>query len=472
MTIKGANLKGRLSAILKLTLQAIKGSEEDYTKLSINKAIFLLAVPMVVEMLMEGLFAIADIFFVAGISEEAVATVGLTESVMTLVYSIGIGLSMATTAMVARRIGEKKPGEASLAASQSILLAAGLSFFIAIAGIFNAREILELMGGSPELVASGYRYTAWMLGTNLIIMLLFLLNAIFRGAGDASLAMRSLIVANGLNIILDPILIYGLGPVPAMGLEGAAIATVIGRGTAVLYQSWSLLAGSAIVRLLAKNFVPVGAILWRLVKISAGGMGQFIIGSASWVFLIKIMSDFGTDALAGYTIAIRVIIFSILPSWGLANAAATLTGQNLGAGYPERAEASVWKCALYNMIFLGGLSVFFAFAADEVIMLFSNEPGVIAVGADTLRYVSLGYVFFAYGMVMLQAFNGAGDTLTPTLINLMGYWLIQIPLAWILAKHLDWQSNGVIWAIVIAEVILAVTSIFIFRTGRWKNKQV
>lgn len=472
MTIKGANLRGRLSYIIKLTLQAVKGSEEDYTSLSVNKAIFLLAVPMVVEMLMEGLFAIADILFVSGISEEAVATVGLTESVMTLVYSIGIGLSMGTTAMVARRIGEKKPGEASLAASQSILLAAGLSVLIAIPGIFFAREILELMGGSEELVNSGYSYTAWMLGTNLIIMLLFLLNAIFRGAGDASLAMRSLIIANGLNIILDPILIYGLGPIPALGLEGAAIATVIGRSTAVLYQSWSLLAGSAIIRLLAKNFLPVMSIIFRLIKVSAGGMGQFIIGSASWVFLIKIMSEFGTDALAGYTIAIRVIIFSILPSWGLANAAATLTGQNLGAGHPDRAASSVWKCALYNMIFLGGLSIFFAFAADEVIMLFSSEPGVVSVGADALRYISLGYVFFAYGMVMLQAFNGAGDTLTPTLINLFGYWLIQIPLAWMLSVYYEWNSNGVIWAIVIAEVILAITSIIVFRRGNWKQQEV
>lgn len=451
---------------------AVSGQEKNFTSGNINKAIFMLSVPMILEMVMESLFAVADVFFVSKIGVNAVATVGLTESVLTIIYSIAIGLSMAATAMVARRIGEKKNKEAADTAVQSIIIVIAISTLLSLSGIFFASDILALMGASEALISEGVGYTRLMLVGNFNIMLLFLINGIFRGAGDASLAMRSLWLANILNILLDPLFIFGLGPVPAFGVEGAAIATNIGRSVGVAYQCYFLWKGSSVIRIKRENFIMKWNIIWKLIRISLGGMGQFLIGSASWIFLVRIISIFGSDALAGYTIAIRVVIFTILPSWGLSNAAATLVGQNLGAGQPERAEQSVWKAAKYNMIFLASVSVIFFIMAESIIRLFTPEPQVIYYGRLCLQYVCLGYIFYAYGMVISQSFNGAGDTKTPTIINLICFWLMQIPLAYILSVWLNLGPQGAFMAIAISESCLALISIYIFRKGKWKTIKV
>jgi len=427
---------------------------------------------MILERVMESLFAVADIFFVSRISVHAVPTVGLTESILTLVYSTAIGMSMATTAMVARRIGEKKPGKAADAAFQSILLATALSLVISIAGAWFATDILALMGGSKTLIESGAGYTRIMFGGNITIMLLFLLNAVFRGAGDASIAMRTLWLANGLNIILDPCLIFGWGPFPEMGVTGAAVATNLGRGVGILYQLYHLFSGQSLVKMGLKSFTIIPGILRKLVNVSAGGAGQFLIGSASWVFLVRIISMFGSDAVAGYTIAFRIIIFTILPSWGMANAAATLVGQSLGAQDPDRAERSVWKCGFYNMVFLGVIALVFGLAAEWMVSIFTQIPEVIRYGALGLRIICFGYVFFAYGMVVIQAFNGAGDTRTPTIINFFCYWLFQIPLAYLVGVSFGFGPTGVYLAIAIAESLIAVIGIWVFRQGKWKMTRI
>ncbi|CAN5577700.1 MATE family efflux transporter [soil metagenome] len=447
---------------------AVTGQEKNFTSGNINKAIFMLSVPMILEMVMESLFAVADVFFVSKIGVNAVATVGLTESVLTIIYSIAIGLSMAATAMVARRIGEKKNKEAADAAVQSIFIVIAISCLLSFSGIFFASDILGLMGASELLIREGVGYTRLMLAGNFNIMLLFLINGIFRGAGDASLAMRSLWLANILNILLDPLFIFGLGPVPAFGVEGAAIATNIGRSVGVAYQCYFLWKGSSVIRVHKENLILKWKTTGQLIRISLGGMGQFLIGSASWIFLVRIISIFGSDALAGYTIAIRVVIFTILPSWGLSNAAATLVGQNLGAGEPERAEQSVWKAAKYNMIFLTSVSIIFFIMAESIIRLFTQELQVIYYGRLCLQYVCLGYVFYAYGMVISQAFNGAGDTKTPTIINLICFWMMQIPLAYILSVWLKLGPQGAFMAIAISESFLALISIAIFKRGKWK----
>lgn len=451
---------------------ALKGDEKDFISGSVDKAIFLLSVPMILEMAMESLFAVADVFFVAKVSVEAVATVGLTEAVMMLVYSVAIGLSMAATGMIARRIGEGRPKKAADAAVHAMVLAALVALMVALAGGIFAGDILALMGGSPTLIENGVAYTRIMFIGNITIMLLFLLNAVFRGAGDASLAMRSLWLANGLNLILDPCLIFGLGPFPELGVKGAAVATNLGRGAGVVFQLFILFGGRGVVKISWENIKLQTEVLWRLFKVSLGGVSQYLIGSASWIVLARIINIFGSEVFAGYTIAFRIIMFTILPSWGLAMAAATLVGQNLGADNPQRAEDSVWKCAKYNMLFLLAVSLIFGYFATEFVQLFNQVPQVVKYGAMSLRYICFGYVFFAYGMVINQAFNGAGDTRTPTLVSTIAYWLFQIPFAYTAAVTWDWGPQGVFMTIAISISIYAVISIVLFRRGKWKTVRI
>lgn len=463
---------GRIIHILRLLRSAIAGEEKEYTTGSIDKAIFMLSVPMILEMVMESLFAVVDVYFVGKLGTDAVATVGLTESMLTIIYSVGIGLSMGATAMVARRVGEKNIEAANHTAAQALYVVFGISALISVLGIFYAKTLLSLMGAAPSIVENNYQYTQIMLGSNVVIMMLFMINGIFRGAGDASIAMRSLWLANILNIILCPTLIYGLGPIPALGLKGAAIATTIGRGVGVIYQVYHLFKGKGLLRIQKKHLALDPPIMGSLLKIASGGTAQFIIASASWIFLIRILSTFGSNVLAGYTIAIRVIVFAILPAWGMANAAATLVGQNLGAGQPGRAEKSVWRTAYFNMIFLGSVSVLFFLLARNIVLLFTQDADVVRHGTECLRYVSLGYIFYACGMVISQSFNGAGDTRTPTLLNFFGFWTFQIPLAYVLAMVLDLGPKGVYMAIAIAESAIAVVAIILFRRGTWKKVKV
>lgn len=458
--------------IIRLLKTAVTGEEKEFTSGSINRAIFMLSVPMILEMIMESLFAVVDVFFVGKLGVDAVATVGLTESMLTIIYSIGIGLSMGATALVARRVGEKNQDTAAHAGMQAIYLALVLSVIISIIGILFAKDLLLLMGASTELVEKNYRYTQIMLGSNVVIMLLFMINGIFRGAGDASVAMRSLWLANILNIILCPTLINGFGPIPAMGLTGAALATTIGRGAGVVYQLYHLYKGNGIIKIKVRHTFVDLPVIGSLIRIGAGGTAQFLIASSSWIFLIRILSHFGNTALAGYTIAIRVIVFAILPAWGMANAAATLVGQNLGANQPDRAEKSVWKAAFYNMVFLGVVTLMFFFGAHWIISIFNNDREVVEMGTLCLRIVCLGYIFYAYGMVISQSFNGAGDTSTPTILNFFGFWLFQIPLAYVMAIVLKIGPEGVFWAISIAESCIAIAAIILFRRGTWKKVKV
>ena len=452
--------------------ESLSGSQQDFTEGSIGRAIFLLSVPMVLEMAMESLFGIVDVFFVARLGAEAVAAVGLTESILTIVYAIAMGLSMATTAMVARRVGEKDRHGAAVAATQSVWIGLAFSVVIGIAGVLLAPRLLAAMGGSTSLVNSGWGYTAVILGSSVTIFPLFLINAIFRGAGDAALAMRALWFGNLINIVLDPCFIFGLGPFPEMGVTGAAVATAIGRGSGVAFQVVMLWRGRTRVRVHREDWRFNLPVLARLLRVASSGMLQFLIGTASWLGLVRIVALSGSAALAGYTIAVRIIIFSILPSWGMCNAAATLVGQNLGAGKPDRAERSVWLTGLCNMVFLMGVGVVFLSFAESLVLLFTSDTTVIPHARDCLRIVSYGYPFYAFGMVMVQAFNGAGDTWTPSLINFFCYWLLQIPLAALLAIGLNVGPPGVFWAITVAESILAVAGILVFRRGRWKEKRI
>ncbi|SKC89338.1 MATE family efflux transporter [Ohtaekwangia koreensis] len=463
----------KVSSFISLFKKAIKGGEQEYTSGSIDRAIFLLSVPMIFEMSMEAIFAIVDVYFVGRLHDnDAISVIGLTESVLALIYSLAMGLSMAATAMVARRVGEKDIKSAEIAAAQAIYIGLAMAALISIVGIFFSENILRLMGGSETLIANNVGYTRWMLTGNVTIMLLFIINAVFRGAGDASLAMRSLLLANILNIVLDPIFIFGLGPIPAFGVEGAAIATNIGRGIGVMYQLYHLLKAKGIIKLRAENLMVDLSIIGRLLKISAGSTGQFLIGSASWIFLMRIMSDFGSAAQAGYTIAIRVIVFAILPAWGMANASATLVGQNLGAGHPDRAEKSVWRAAFFNMIFLALVTILFFSLATPILHFFTTDEVVLKNGIQCLQIVSLGYIFYAYGMVINQSFNGAGDTRTPIIISFFGFWIFQIPFAYILAMWFHTGPVGVYAAIAIAESLMALAGIFIFRQGKWKAVKV
>ncbi|TVP45576.1 MAG: MATE family efflux transporter [Mongoliibacter sp.] len=452
--------------------KAVRGLEEDFTQISIKKAIFYLSIPMILEMVMESLFAVVDIFFVGKLGVDAVATVGLTESVLTIIYSIAIGLSMAATAIVARRIGEKKPIEASKAAFQAIMVCSIFAVAMAILGVWQAENMLSIMGGNPELIASGYKYTQVIFGGNVCVMLLFLINGIFRGAGNAAIAMRALWIANGFNIILDPILIFGLGPIPAMGLEGAAWATTTGRGIGVLFQLFVLFNGKSIIKFYWESLQLNWKIVWTIIKVASGGMGQFLIESASWIFLMRIISESGSSALAGYTIAIRLIIFALLPAFGLSNASATLVGQNLGALQPARAEKSAWFSAHLTAIFLGLCSIVFIAGAGYFIEIFNQEAAVIEVGRNGLIIICLGYVFFGYGMVMSQSLNGAGDTRTPTIINLAVLWGFQIPFAYFMAKVLGLGATGVFVAIAISHSVHALVSAWAFNRGKWKLMEI
>jgi len=444
-------------------------TQRDYTQGSIGQAAFLLAVPMVLEMVMESIFAVTDIFFVSGLGSEAIAVVGLTEAVITLLYAVAIGLSMAVTATVARRIGEKDYQAASIVTGQTIWIGLLTALIVAGIGLLFAEDILRAMGATAQVVKMGTSYTTVMLSGSITILYLFLFSAIFRGAGDANIAMRSLWLANGINIVLDPLLIYGVGPFPDLGVTGAAVATNIGRGIGVIYQLYHLFDGSSRVKLAANNLKVVSKVALRLLKTSFGGISQFLIATASWVILVRIISDYGSDAVAGYTIAIRVIIFTILPAWGLSNAAATLVGQNLGAQLPDRAEKSVWKVVKYNVYFMVSVAIIFITFARPIIGLFTSDPGVLEIGVECLRFISYGYGFYAVGMILVQSFNGAGDTMTPTWINLFCYWIVQIPLAYFLAQSLQLNSTGVFLAITIAESLIAVVSIIIFRRGSWKK---
>jgi putative MATE family efflux protein len=452
--------------------EAVLGSPQDFTEGGIGRAILLLAIPMVLEMSMESVFGIVDVYFVARLGAEAIATVGLTESLLTLIFAVAMGLSMATTALVARRTGEKDPAGASVAAAQAIIVGVVASAPVALVGFLFTPMLLRWMGATPGVIATGSGYGAVMLGGNITIMLLFLINAVFRGAGDAAIAMRALWLANAVNIVLDPCFIFGWGPFPEMGVTGAAVATNIGRGLGVVYQLSVLLGGRGRVRVAVRQLRLHGPVMLNLLRVSVGGMFQFLIATASWLGLVRIIAIFGSAALAGYTIALRIIIFAILPSWGMSNAAATLVGQNLGARKPQRAERSVWLTGFCNMLFLGGVAVVFIIFAKSLVRLFTSDPAVVPFGTDCLRYISYGYIFYAYGMVMVQAFNGAGDTYTPTLINLFCYWLFQIPLAYGLALPVGLGAQGVFLAITIAESTIAVVGVLVFRRGRWKERKV
>ncbi|HEX8775599.1 MAG TPA: MATE family efflux transporter [Pyrinomonadaceae bacterium] len=452
--------------------EAVRGSRRDYTRGPIGRAIMLLAIPMVLEMMMESVFAVVDVFFVGRLGADAVATVGLTESLLTLIYTVAIGLSIGATAMVARRTGEHDAEGASRSAVQVIALGLIVSVLLGIAGFTLAPRLLGLMGASPGVIAGGANYTRVMLGGNVVVMMLFLINAIFRGAGDAAIAMRVLWLANIINIALGPCLIFGLGPFPELGVTGAAVATTIGRGTGALYALSRLLRPGGRIHLERRHLRLEPTVMIRLLRLSSSAAFQVFIGMASWIGLIRILSSFGSDALAGYTIGMRIILFALLPSWGLGNAAATMVGQSLGAGKPDRAESAVWRAGFYNMCFLGTVGLIFVFLAGPIIGLFTHDPEVIPYGVACLRTVACGFLFYAYGMVITQSFNGAGDTRTPTIINLFVFWLWEIPLAYLLAIVFGLGPRGVFFAITIAFSTLAVVSAVTFRQGRWKTRVV
>src|SRR5262249_29119226 len=448
------------------------GSHQDFTEGNIRRAIILLSVPMILEMLMESLFGVVDAFWVAKLGADAVAAVGLTESMLTLVFTVAMGLSTAVIATVARRIGEKDHEGAAVTAAQSIFIAIVVSIPISLVGIFYIPTIFRLMHASEGVIATGAGYGKVILGANVIIMLIFLLNAVFRGSGDAAIAMRVLWMANIINIVLVPLFVFGVGPFPKLGVMGSAVATSIGRGTGVLIQLYFLLSGRARVKVRLDQLRVKWDVMLKLMRLSLGGMFQILVSTSSWIGLVYIISSFGSAAVAGYTIAIRIIIFSILPSFGMCNAAATLVGQNLGAGKPDRAEKSVWMTAHYNAFFMVGISLIYILFAENLIRIFISDLEVIPFGTSCLRYVSFGYLFYAYGMVIVQSCNGAGDTFTPTVINLFCHWLLQIPLAYGLAIAAGLGPKGVFAAIAFAESMVAVVGILMFRRGKWKERKV
>ena len=460
----------KLSRVFTLIIDALKGEQQDYTKGSLRKAVIMLAIPMIIEMGMESVFAIVDLFFVGKLGKHAVSTVGLTESVLTIVYSIAVGMSMAATAIVARRVGEKNPEGAASAAMQSMLVSVVVIIIVSIAGMIFAADILRLMGGEEETLQIGVPYTRIMMGSSVIIMLLFLINGIFRGAGDASIAMKSLGLANLCNIILCPLLINGWGPVPVLGLTGAALATTIGRSIGVFYQLYHLFNGKSIVQLTKASFKAEWDVIKSVINIAWPATFQFIIASCSWIFLAQLVAQTGHSAAsAGYQTALRIIMFFILPAWGVSNAAATLVGQNLGAKNDLRAEQAVMKTAKYNAIFMAVVSLFFYALAGNIVSLFVQQEEVREIATTALRIISTGYVFYGIGMVMINAFNGAGDTKTPTVINIFCFWLFQIPLAYLLAKYFALGPTGVFIAIPVAETLITVRAFILFRKGRWKK---
>lgn len=470
VTVSAAD--GQSETWLTLVKEALFGSKKDFTAISIDRAIFLLAVPMVLEMAMESLFGIVDIFWVAHLGADSTATVGITEGMLTMIFAVAIGMSMGTTAVVARRTGEQDPSGAAEAAVQSIILGIIVSAVIFAVCFPFAPRLLALMGASPSIVHIGSTYTRIMMSGSGIILMLFLINAIFRGAGDAAVAMRVLWLANAINLILDPCFIRGLGPFPRLGVTGAAVSTSIGRSVGIVFQLFILWRSRGRIQIQRSHLRINFKVMSNILRIAGNGVLQFMVATASWVLMVRLIQSFGSAATAGYTVAIRIVIFSILPSWGLGAAAATLVGQNLGAKRPDRAEQAVWRAGFFNMIFLGLVSLIFLLLAPHLVGIFSKDPGVIKVGATCLRVISLCYIVYAYGMVIVQAFNGAGDTFTPTMINLVCFWIIQLPLAYFLAHRMQWGVNGVFWAIFTMEILLALTSIYVFRLGRWKRKVV
>ncbi len=452
--------------------EAIAGTDQDFTRVSMKRAVFLLSVPMVLEMMMESIFAVVDIWFVSRLGAEAVATVGITESLTTIVYSIGGGLATATTALVARRIGEHNPKEASRVAFQAIIAGILASFLISVPGILWAPEILKLMGASEIIVNEHSIYTRIILGSNAIIMLLFIINAVLRSSGDAAMSLRVMWVANIINLILDPLLIFGIGPFPELGIKGAAIATATGRGIAVLFQFFILFRGKRRIKLTVNEIGFNPKLILQIIRLALGGIGQTLIATTSWVGLIRIVAQFGSSVVAGYTIALRIIIFALLPSWGISNAAATLVGQNLGAGEPERAERAVWITGWINSLLLLSIGAILVIFPGSFIRVFMDGEDIVAPGIEALRIISLGFVFYGLGMVLVQAFNGAGDTFTPTWINLLCFWIIEIPLAYLLAIHLKLEQSGVFMSIPIAESLMTVFALILFRRGKWKQKIV
>ncbi len=462
----------KLKRYFSLFSEAVAGSEQDYTVGSIRRAVILLAIPMILEMMMESVFALVDIYFVGKLGNAAVDTVAYTESILSIVYSIAMGFSMAATALVARRVGEKNYKEAAHSGMQIILFAFFVSLIISAVGITFAGSILHFMGASDRMIAENIRYTQIMYGGNLVIMLLFLINGIFRGAGDASIAMWALWISNIFNIILCPLLIYGLGPIPGLGIKGAAIATTIGRGIGVLYQLYRLFIRKGLLSFYLSQLKPHKELLMQIISLGSTGAVQFIVSSGSWIFLTRLMSGFHEAAVAGYQIAIRLLIFFLLPAWGMSNAAATLTGQNLGAGQPDRAEKSVWITAGYVTVFMVAVSLFFFLFGTPVVNFMNTDPGARHYAIQTLQIVSLSYIFFGVEMVMLNAFNGAGDTRTPTLVYFVGYWLFQIPLAWVLSQYYIREPKGIFIAIVISQFVTALLAYYLFKRGKWKMIKV
>lgn len=455
-----------------LLLEAVRGSDRDYTVGPVGPSLVMLSVPMVLEMAMESLFAVVDVFYVSRVSADAVATVGVTESMLTIVYTVALGLGIGAMAVVSRRIGEKNEDGAAQAAAQAIALGIIVAIAVGVIGFFNAERLLRVMGATPSMIDTSLGYTKVMFLGNATVTLLFLNNAVFRGAGDPAIAMRMLWLGNAINIVVCPFLIFGLGPFPALGVTGAALGTNIGRGTAVLTQLWMFASGRSRIHIRRRHVRLIPSVMWNVCRLSGSGFLQILIDTSSYIGLVRIISTFGSDALAGYTIGIRTVIFAILPAWGLSNAAATMVGQGLGAGKPDRAEESVWTAGKYNAIVLGVVSVFFVVFAPWIVSIYTTDPGVAPYAVSCLRIVSTGFVFFAYGLVFTQSFNGAGDTWTPTWINLGCFWLWQIPLAWLLAIHFAMGPQGVFIAMTVAFSTLAVVSGFIFRRGGWKTTKV
>ena len=452
--------------------EALRGSRRNYTEGPIGRAILILAIPMVLEMMMESVFVVCDVFFVSKLGPDAVATVGLTESLLAIVYTIGMGLSIGVTATVARRTGEHDNEGASRSAVQGITLGLFVSLGLGVLGAIFAPTLLRLMGASPDVLATGSHFTRVMLGGSASILLLFLINGIFRGAGDAQLSMRTLWLANGINILLGPCLIFGLGPFPRLGVTGAAVATTIGRSTGVLFGMAQFFRQSGRVHIHRRHLTVDPGLMVKLLRLSGSGMFQVLIGTASWIGLVRILAGFGSTALAGYTIAIRIVLFALLPSWGMGNAAATMVGQALGAGKPDRAEQAVWRAAFYNLCFLGVVGVIFVFGARGIVQLFTSDPAVAEYARTALRVIAIGFVLYAYGMVLSQSFNGAGDTWTPTWLGFFSFWLFEIPLAYLLAVHLRFGPFGVFTAIPIAFSVYAIAALVMFRRGGWKAKVV
>jgi putative MATE family efflux protein len=462
----------RLKSFFKDINEAVSGTEQDYTEGKLSRAILLLSIPSVLEMVMESVFVIVDIYFVSKLGANAVATVGITESMVTIIYAIAIGLGTATTSMVSRRIGEKNPDAASLTAFQAIVTGVVVSIIIGLPGALYSRRLLGLMGASKPIIDSMSGYTRIMLGGNIVIMMLFIINAIFRSAGDAAVAMKVLWIGNIINIILDPCLIFGLGPFPHMGVTGAAIATNIGRGSAVIVQFYLLFFGKKRIHLSRKHLSVNFRIMIKLLKLSFGSIGQNLIGTTSWIALVRILSIFGSEVVAGYTIAMRIIGFTLLPSWGISNAASTLVGQNLGAKKPDRAERSVWVTGWINMILLSVIGLLLFIFSETFIRIFIDNENVIKSGVPGLRIVSIGFVAYGLGMVLVNSFNGAGDTSTPLKINIFAFWFVEIPLAWLLAIKVGLNEEGVFIAIVVAESLMTLIAWLVFRRGKWKLKEV